>query len=112
MALTPTLVQRWHDTKRVHVVATVVASGSYTTGGEVLATTIKQLAKISTDPFWVDIRGRAGYIYAYDYATNKVMVFYGDNNNANDGPLIQIPAASYPSDLTSDSIRLYAIGKL
>lgn len=112
MALTPTLNERWHDTKRVHVVATVVASGNYITGGEALATTIKNLAKLKDNPFYVEIHGISGYIYAYVPATGLVKVFYADNNNAADGPLIEIPAAAYPAGVTGDVIKLYAIGKV
>jgi hypothetical protein len=32
-----------------------------------------------------------GYVYGFDQATQKLFVYYGDNNNASDGPLIAVP---------------------
>lgn len=36
-------------------------------------------------------QGSSGYIARPDLANNKIQIFYSDNNNVADGPLIEIP---------------------
>lgn len=36
---------------------------------------------------------KGGYVFTLNPATQTVLGFYGDNNNASDGPLIAIPDA-------------------
>ena len=69
---------------------TFTFSSSYTTGGE--AFDPKGLADHPTPavlPF-----PRSGYVFEYDPAAKKLKAFWGDNNNAADGPLIEVPAAT------------------
>lgn len=34
-------------------------------------------------------QGLSGYVFQYDQSAEKLVVLYGDNNNASDGPLIE-----------------------
>lgn len=36
----------------------------------------------------------SGYVPEWDYTNAKLKVMYGDNNNASDGPLIEVPNAT------------------
>lgn len=38
-----------------------------------------------------------GYIYKYDNVNKKIMMFEGDNNNAADGPLIEVVNTATPT---------------
>jgi len=37
---------------------------------------------------------KGGYVFYFDPATQKMLGYYADNNNASDGPLIAIPDAT------------------
>lgn len=84
-------------------------SGNYATGGDAVDFTVVPRYFDGRKPDFLIIVGKAGYIYAYDAANGKVMVFFADNNNAADGPLIEIPAAAYPAGVTGDVITFFAI---
>lgn len=84
-------------------------SGNYATGGDTVDFTVLPRYFDGRKPDFLMIVGKAGYIYAYDAANGKVMTFFGDNNNAVDGPLIEIPAAAYPAGVTGDVITFFAV---
>lgn len=42
----------------------------------------------------------SGYVPAYDTSTGKLKFYYGDNNNASDGPLIEVPNTTDLSGVT------------
>jgi hypothetical protein len=68
--------------------STFTFSASYTTGGE--AWDPKGLADHPTPavlPF-----PKSGYVFENDPVNKKIKAFYGDNNNAADGPLIEVAA--------------------
>jgi len=48
-----------------------------------------------------------GYDYTYDKANNKLFMRYGDNNNAADGPLIELITSVAPAAIT---LKCTAIG--
>lgn len=75
MALTPTVIDKWHDGQRIHCVFSLAASGNYATGGVALSF----LNKVPTnkDPFHIELKGKAGYVYEYDYTAKKVIVRLG-----------------------------------
>ena len=52
---------------------------------------------------------RLGYVPEYDHAAQKIKVFYGDNNNASDGPAVEVADTTNLSTLTN--VRVIAIGK-
>lgn len=75
------------------VSGTVTFDSSYVTGGEPFTPAEVGLAYLSDfdcEP------STTGYVPVWDRSTNapKLMAFYGDNNNASDGPLIEVPAAT------------------
>lgn len=48
----------------------------------------------------------AGYVPAYDAATGKLKFYYGDNNNAGDGPAIEVPNAT---DLSAVTMKVLVV---
>ena len=114
MALAFTLVDSWDDGRRVHIVGTVAASGSYTTGGDTLDLSgIESLGVPTTQPptagaSWMD--GVAGYNYVFitGGALNSGMVKMFENAGAA-GPFAELAAAAYPSAITGDTITFYGI---
>jgi len=49
-----------------------------------------------------------GYVPEYDYTNNYVKFYYGDNNNASDGPLIEVP--DNDSGLNGSTLRFEVFG--
>lgn len=93
-------------------VGNLTPSGNYVTGGEVPAGGGMAVIPRYFDgrkPDFMAIWGIAGYSYVYDKANDKIMTFYNDNNNAADGPAIEIPAAAYPAAVLADVITFFAI---
>jgi hypothetical protein len=96
------------NTRRVRGVATF--DNSYPTGGEPL--TAQQLGLTFLREL-VPTTGRLGTGSAYAVAWNRstsaptIQAFYGDNNNAADGPLIEAPATT---DLSTLVVPFEAIG--
>ena len=82
----------------------VVLDSAYATGGEALTPAQVGLVRIETLQV---VECYQGYVFAYDRANQKLKVFYGDNNNAADGPLIEVPNGT---DLSAVSGRLIARG--
>ena len=85
---------------------TIAFDSSYPTGGEPLTSADLGFAAAPRD---VRIEPKSGYVFEYDAANQKVIVYYGDNNNASDGPLIQIPDTTNLSTLTG--VKVIARGK-
>jgi hypothetical protein len=48
-----------------------------------------------------------GYVPVWDKANSKLKVFYGDNNNNTDGPLIEIPNTT---DISTVTFTVIAFG--
>lgn len=84
MALAGTIVDMWSDTKRLHVVATIAASGNYATGGMAFnplsaitdsrpgfASTPIAPNKVVVASF---IKGIAGFEYEFDKVNNKILI--------------------------------------
>lgn len=61
---------------------------SYPTGGEAL--TVAELG-FSVKPDVVLVFPRLGHVFEYDMANEKLLAYWGDNNNAADGPLVEVP---------------------
>lgn len=72
---------------RQRVVA-VTADTDYPTGGWPVTPANFRLTGIRH----MDLESVAGYVFEYDDANAKIKAYWGDNNNASDGPLIEIPA--------------------
>lgn len=85
---------------------TVAFDSSYPTGGEPL--TAADLG-FSVAPRDVRIEPKGGYVFEYDRTNSKVLAYYGDNNNASDGPLIEVPNTTDLSAITG--VKVIARGK-
>ena len=81
----------------------IVASGSYATGGDA-ADFAPPLGFTNHQPDNVDLEGIAGFTYVYNYTTKKVMVFCNTAGGA-DQPLGELSAGAYPAGITGDTIR-------
>jgi len=65
----------------------IAFDSSYPTGGEDLVAAdvgLTAIVKVLPNP-------ASGYIFRYNHSTAKLMIFYGDWNNASDGALIELP---------------------
>lgn len=85
---------------------TMTFDSSYATGG--LAFTPKDLGMVTVE----EVRAfpsSSGYVGVWNRSVTapKMQAFYGDNNNAADGPLIEVPAATNISTVT---VQFEAIG--
>ncbi len=108
MALTLTLtldtngnLSHWSDTKRLHLIGTIAATGSYTTNGVALSFA-NPLIKSNTPPIWTEIKPRANqYRFTYLPATGKVLVY--DTSGA------EISAAAFPAGILADVMDFYGI---
>lgn len=91
--------------KSMEVYGSLVASGSYPAGGDVADFT--QLGSIirAKDPLFVDIQGKSGWIYQYDYVNKKVLVYANTAGGAN-APLGEHTAAAYTASVISDIIKV------
>lgn len=107
MALTITPTMRRSVGNKAEVSGTLAFDNSYTTGG--LAFTLASVGLSALDELRLQ-PPITGYVPVWDGSTSapKVMAFYGDNNNAADGPLIEVPNATNLSTVTN--VRFTAIG--
>lgn len=85
------------------VVKTVTFDAVYATGGGEPLTAAN--LGLSTILFLI-AQPTGGYVFSYDHAAAKLLAYLGDNNNASDGPLIEVGAI----DLSAVVTRVLAIG--
>jgi len=104
---TPTLVKRTKTSAELVGIFTVSFSNAdYVAGGLLPASTFAQKGGFTNrKPDWVEIVGNAGFIYAYVYASGKVMVFAQTNAAAEDAPLGELAVAAMPAAALADVIR-------
>lgn len=105
MPFTVTVTKTWDDGKVLNAIGTLVASGSYTTGGDTL--NLQQFKiKSSRTPYWVHILGQADFSYTYIPGTNlsngKVLCRAVSTG-------AEASAAAYPAGVTGDTIRFFAM---
>lgn len=83
---------------------TIAFDSSYPTGGEAL----DGAGNRKYSSVWV-VGGTAGYSFSWDAANQKLIAYYADNNNASDGPQIQVPDTT---DVASalGAVKFCAIG--
>lgn len=82
MSAVATIVDKWSDTKRLHVIGTIALSGSYATGGmsldfNAMTSSVPgspALPGISKQPILARVEGIAGYIYQYDKVNKKLII--------------------------------------
>jgi len=95
MAMTGTRLKRDKTQAMLEALISIVASGSYTTGGDIVDFA-PLIGYTNKQPNWVEIHGIAGYVYNYDLVNKKVLVFTT--------AATQIAAATYPAGVSGDSI--------
>jgi hypothetical protein len=79
---------------------TLVGDTSYPTGGSTgLQTALQALTKDGRTIIKVDSVDQ-GYVAHWDVANLKLKFMYGDNNNAADGPLIEVPNTTALNGIT------------
>lgn len=106
MAVAAAITKKVSVPGAVLAVGTFTASSSYSTGGDSISWA--NAAGTTKAPLFVVASGKAGYVYEYDLANAKLMTFYG-NYDAADGPLIEIPASTYPAGVSGDTITFFAV---
>lgn len=81
------------------LVVELVLTGSYATGGEVVAPTFKSLMKTigGGNVIFVTFGNKLGYYFEYDYVNDKVQV---RQDAAAGAPSAELAAAAYPGALT------------
>jgi hypothetical protein len=89
----------------VEVFGRLVASGNYSTGGDTVDFTALGSYWRSKDPLFVEIQGKAGFVYQYDVENKKVLVYSNTAGGAN-APLGEHTAAAYAAGVTGDVIRV------
>lgn len=80
---------------------------SYPTGGESLTAADLGFEDNAANLI-VLVPSKSGYVFEYDGANAKIKAYYGDNNNASDGPLIEVPNTTDLSAITD--VRVIAFG--
>jgi hypothetical protein len=97
MAIVATITDQINVGSRLVVEGTFTFSGNYVAGGEVPSFPGVRTGK--TTPVSVDVNALAGYIFSYDRATGKLIIFQ-DNATATAAALPALAAAAYPAGLT------------
>jgi len=116
MAIVVTFDDVWTDVKRLHAVGTIVLTGNYAAGGEPIDIKAASASArghrwfANSDPFFVVVQGIAGFVYAYNLATKKLMVFANSAGGANLA-LTEHTAVAYVAGILADTIKFYAVGK-
>lgn len=109
MALTVTVIDKYFDGKRGHMIIGVTASGNYSTGGDTL-NLANLIPGAGTLPTWVELQGINGFVYAYAAGTtqaNGKMKVFVEQAVATNTPLAEHSAAAYVAGVTGDTITGY-----
>lgn len=108
MALALTVTKKTKQMRIFEIVGTLVFSGSYPgSGGDTLDLGPYNPLVSSRNPDFVDIMGKAGFSYLYDFAQKKVTVRVNDAGGAN-APQGEHTTAAYAAGVTGDSVVLVA----
>lgn len=105
MALSYNILARLNERGGRMNVVEITYDNSYTTGGLALSANscgLNTITAVNGAP-----TGSGGYVPSYDRSAAKLLALYGDNNNAADGPLIEVPNAT---DLSTIKVILFVIG--
>jgi hypothetical protein len=113
---TPTVIDKWYDGKRLHVIGTIAIGASpltYAPGGPV--SSFSGLVQSSLPPIWVRVGGMAGFIYKFikgtTIASGTLMIFTEGTVAAN-APLTEHTTAPIVAGVSGDTVDFYAIFKL
>lgn len=88
--------------ERKLVYVTIDFDASYPTGGEALTASDVGLDRI--DAVFVE---SGEYNFEYDPTNEKILAYWGDNNNASDGPLVEVADTT---DLSAVSVNALVLG--
>lgn len=102
MAIAATVVKREKGGRQLNAVLTLVPSGTYPTGGDVIDFA-PVVGFTSRQPDKVNIDGKAGFIYQYDLANKKMLVYCNTAGGAN-AALGEHTNAGYVAGVTGDTI--------
>jgi len=105
MALAITVLKRSGGGRGEEGIFRIVASGSYPTNGDA-ADFAPLIGITSRQPDFVDIVGKAGFEYQYDYVNKKMFVYTNTAGGAN-APLGEHTAAGYAAGVSGDTITAY-----
>lgn len=105
MSLAVTVTKKWHDSKKLHVVGTIVASSTYATGGDTLSFASLGINS-SQPPFWVKFNSLNGYSYVYAAGGGTQATGLMRANTASN---TELAAGAYPAGITGDTIQFYAL---
>ena len=83
-------------------VGTIAFDSSYPTGGEAIDLSGNERVE------YIQCNAQGGYVFVFEQNDQKLLAYYGDNNNAADGPLIEVPNTTDLSSLTA--IPFIAVG--
>lgn len=115
MPIAVTTTDFWHDSKRLHVIGTLVFSGTYPTGGDTISFSGIKGVLSSQPPVWGDVQGIAGFKYEFSVGTTlangKVLVRV-EAAVATNTPLAEHTNVAYVAGVTGDTVRFHAIFKM
>lgn len=91
-----------------HDLISFLGDGSYPTGGTAAfqAKVRAALGGMNVEVVAVYPQDCGGYMPCYDKTNDKLKVFYVDNNNASDGPQIEVPNTTNLSGVTFNVVVL------
>ena len=102
--VTATVTDHWQDTKRIHVVGTIVFSANYTAGGDAAITLVNQaVIKSASAPEWMQILGLSKYQYI------PVLTSFGKVKVIVPNTGLEYTQGAYGADVLADTISFYAI---
>lgn len=83
----------------------VTPDASWLAAGEALTPAAFGLAQV----LFVVCEQKAGYVFRYDIANEKLLAYYGDYSNASDGALVAVPDTTDISGI--GKVRILAFGR-
>lgn len=95
----------------ISFIETAVFTGEYKTGGD--TSVVKLLEQILSQNgtgvvMWVQVSGVPGFIFIYNYETNKLQVF----DSGKEGEAFkELPEGEYPAAIRNSKPRVYVLGK-
>ena len=102
--VTATVTDHWQDTKRIHVVGTIVFSANYTAGGDAAITLVNQaVIKSASAPEWMQILGLSKYQYI------PVLTSFGKVKIVVPNTGLEYTQGAYGADVLADTISFHAI---
>ncbi len=107
MTLATTVRDTWFDGQRLHVVGTLVASGSYVTGGDSFSLKSGRI-RSRRPPKYVHIKGANGFVYGWQAGPQDALKMLAFEAGAQGSALDQVAAGAYPAGIIADGIQYHA----